>query len=553
MLEPSYRGLQRQLDSLLELSSHIADAEPMEILNTALLSVMGRIGVFKACIALPEDGGFTAPVHLCKGLEPVSLPADIAVELHRPEPRSLLAQAGVAMVAPLLSGSRVVGVLCLGPSMHVDAFDDSAVSAYLEIARVMIGTTAHNASLVRSLKQSARALEHRTLMITSLFETARDFATARNHEELFRLLWYRVMGHLMVSRVAIFLREPINGSLVLEQRGLGSPYGSSLVPIYDHVIDIDRPIRIADLPPNDAQAEVLRSASLAMVAPLTVHGVSKGVIVTGEPLSARVFTQEDLAYLEAVGSTAMISIEHIAKQRLDDELAIASEIQRGLLPQAPSFSGLDIAALHRPSGRVGGDYYDVIPLDEHRVLIAIADVAGKGIPAALLMANVQAALTVLAATDVSLSAMMHRINSVVCENTEPEVFITMWVGVIDTRRQEMSYVNAGHHPPLLVDREGAVGLMREGGVLTGVLPDPPPYRMGVQPFGRDALLVLYTDGVVEARTDGEEFGMDRLTDLVLRHHHETSAVIVEAIRQAAEAHHRDGTPDDVTIVAVRPN
>lgn len=553
MLAPTSHGLQRQIDSLLELSSRIADAEPMEILNTALLSVMGRIGAFKACIALPDEGTLSAPVHLCKGLPSVEVPLEVNHELNhelfRPGPNSSLAQAGVVLVAPLVSGRTVVGALCLGPSMHAHAYEDPAVVAYLEIARVIIGTTAHNALLVRSLKQSARQLEHRTLMITSLFETARDFATVRNHEDLFRLLSYRVMGQLMVSSVAIFLREPLNGTMVLEQRSMGP----SLASLYNDLISIEKSLLVARLATDDPRLGLLQSASVAMVAPLTVHGVPKGVIVTGEPLSARTFTDEDLAYLEAIGSTAMMSIEQITKQRLDDELAIASEIQRGLLPSNPCFPGLEIAALHRPSGRVGGDYYDVIPLDAHRVMVAIADVAGKGIPAALLMANVQAALNVLATTDVSLSEMMHRINTVVCHNTEPEVFITMFVGVIDTLRGELTYVNAGHHPPLLVHDTHDVTLLREGGVLTGVLPDPPAYRTGVAAFGPGTLLLLYTDGVVEARTAGEEFGMDRLRDLTRELSSSPTPVVVESIARAAEAHHRDGAPDDVTIMAVRPS
>ena len=141
----------------------------------------------------------------------------------------------------------------------------------------------------------------------------------------------------------------------------------------------------------------------------------------------------------------------LAKQRLENELSIAAEIQRGLLPdQLPVLEGLQVSAASETSRVIGGDYFDVIRLDEHRTLFAIADVAGKGIPAALLMANVQAALNVLAWSDLPLTSLAEQINTLVCQNTEPEGFITMFLAVINAQTRGIEYVNAGHNPPILI-------------------------------------------------------------------------------------------------------
>jgi sigma-B regulation protein RsbU (phosphoserine phosphatase) len=235
------------------------------------------------------------------------------------------------------------------------------------------------------------------------------------------------------------------------------------------------------------------------------------------------------------------------RERLENELDIAATIQSGLLPlELPSTPGLEIAASMTTSRRIGGDYYDVIPLDHERVLIAIADVAGKGVPAALLMANVQAALNVMAPLDLPLPLLMGRMNHLVCSNTEPDVFVTMFVGVINTAQRQISYVNAGHNPPLLV-RDGQCEQLRTGGVLIGVLPDAPPYKEGVHDLLHNDTLLLYTDGVTEAiDTQRNEYGADRLCAWLVNHTSYSAASIVDALRSELTTYRASDTPDDDT-------
>jgi sigma-B regulation protein RsbU (phosphoserine phosphatase) len=284
-----------------------------------------------------------------------------------------------------------------------------------------------------------------------------------------------------------------------------------------------------------------------------------GAIAVQSKLNALPFTSDELSFLEAIGNTAIVAIENsrlylqeLEVQRMESELKIAAQIQRGLLPVDVSIAPeLDIAASAATSKMIGGDYYDVIRLDEDRVLFAIADVSGKGVPAALLMANVQAALNVLARLHLPLHTLATRLNELVCENTEPEVFVTMFLCVINTSLQSIEYVNIGHNPQILLHGND-LELLTEGGIVAGVIPHPPEYRCGVGSLYSGDTLVLYTDGVTEARNGLTEFGLSALVDVVRAVRAEPASKIVDAVTAAVHNHsQRKELDDDTTLLIIK--
>ena len=205
----------------------------------------------------------------------------------------------------------------------------------------------------------------------------------------------------------------------------------------------------------------------------------------------------------------------IAERELEvGELKQALDIQRGLLPkEIPQVPGFEIVGGWEPARIVGGDYYDVIRLGPNKVAICIADVAGKGVSAALLMANVQAAVRAFASEDTPPSRVCSRINSVLCTNIAPGKFVTLFYGVLDAERRTLEFANAGHPPPLLVrqGRDKATRLENSGALL-GVFPDwkYEDSSLNLQPGD---ILLLFTDGITEASAeDGEEYGEQRLVD-----------------------------------------
>jgi sigma-B regulation protein RsbU (phosphoserine phosphatase) len=196
-----------------------------------------------------------------------------------------------------------------------------------------------------------------------------------------------------------------------------------------------------------------------------------------------------------------------------EELQEAVAAQHALLPKAiPQIPGCDISAAWTPMGKVGGDYLDLLRLDERRLGICLGDASGKGIPAALLMSNLQAAVRALAPDAHSTDSLTTRLNRILCANTAPNKFITLFYGEIEGRR--LTYTNAGHNPPMLVRAGGELVRLELGGALLGVFPDW-VYQQGEVSLNPGDCLVLFSDGITEAENlTGDPFGEERLLRIV---------------------------------------
>jgi sigma-B regulation protein RsbU (phosphoserine phosphatase) len=205
-------------------------------------------------------------------------------------------------------------------------------------------------------------------------------------------------------------------------------------------------------------------------------------------------------------------------RRESRELEEARRIQRTLLPAVlPQLDGFELAASWQPASGVGGDCFDAIGFSRSRVALSIADVVGKGVPAALLMSNLQAAVRAFATEAVRPAELCERVNAVLCGHIAEGRFISFFYCVADAEAGVLSYANAGHFPPFIVRDDGSVERLTEGGAVLGVLPDG-VYAAGSVPFVPGDRLVLYTDGITEARNDAdEEFGEERLVSLAVEH------------------------------------
>jgi sigma-B regulation protein RsbU (phosphoserine phosphatase) len=204
-------------------------------------------------------------------------------------------------------------------------------------------------------------------------------------------------------------------------------------------------------------------------------------------------------------------------QQQEQELSRASEIQQGLLPKTlPQLPGVQIAGAWQPARTVSGDYFDVIQLDEHRLGICIGDVAGKGITAALLMANLQAAFRVFATPEAAPASVCSKLNTFLCGNVAPGKFITFFYAVLDANERTLSYENAGHSPGLLLRSSGQVEVLKGDGAVLGLLPEW-SYKGSVVRLDAGDRLLLFTDGVTEAANrQEEEFGEERLIQAARR-------------------------------------
>jgi sigma-B regulation protein RsbU (phosphoserine phosphatase) len=248
--------------------------------------------------------------------------------------------------------------------------------------------------------------------------------------------------------------------------------------------------------------------------------------------------------------------EQKKRQRLENEILIAREVQNELFPQSiPRVPGVEIEAICRAARSVSGDYYDFIQLSPTHLAIAVADISGKGISAALLMASLQAALRsqmlVAGSESMSTAELVSRLNKHLVRNTGDDRFATFFIAVYDSATRQLRYTNAGHLPSFLISKDSAMHLDK-GGMVLGVVEDL-CYEEGLVTVPSDSLLVGYSDGLVEPENVyGEEFGIRRLQQAAVYVQGSPPRVVAESLMNAAEEW--AGTPeqaDDMTVVVAR--
>jgi sigma-B regulation protein RsbU (phosphoserine phosphatase) len=241
--------------------------------------------------------------------------------------------------------------------------------------------------------------------------------------------------------------------------------------------------------------------------------------------------------------------EHLHQQ--EREIEEARAIQEGFLPkEIPQLAGYEIAGAWQPARIVGGDYFDVLAFGGETLGLCIADVAGKGMPAAMLMSNLQAAVRGLASPSLSPEKLCDRLNSLVCRNIASDRFVTFFYSQVDGAEWRLRYVNAGHNAPIVVHRDGTHDCLREGGSVLGVFPTQ-TYSLGVYKLAVGDRVLLYTDGVTEACSpEGEEFGEARLLRLLQENCGAGAAELQRIILEAAGEFCRGDWSDDATMVVI---
>jgi sigma-B regulation protein RsbU (phosphoserine phosphatase) len=245
--------------------------------------------------------------------------------------------------------------------------------------------------------------------------------------------------------------------------------------------------------------------------------------------------------------------EQRRKQRLhEEELRDAREIQHSLLPQSlPQMAGYEIAAVNRPLRFIGGDYYNVMRMDDRHTAICIADVAGKGMPAALLMSSLQAALQPLIAQKLSPGELCQRLNRILCDVMPLGKFISFFYGVLDSAENRLTYCNAGHNPPLMIRADGASSELSAEGAVLGQFPDW-QYRQSELRIGSGDRMLLFTDGLVEAcGANDDAFGEENVIRVARENRQSTAQDLMGALMGAASEHCGGRFQDDASLIVLK--
>ncbi len=535
------------------------------ILGTVLLTLMGKLLLSKSVVLLKSKEKYFR-VENSKGIPPELAEQEIyfsrvfkksfALSPKRSPEEALLAHSGIVRMFPIVSHNVVLGFFGIG-KLAGDRKLTSTEKAFVE-AIISISAAAIDKGIAFSeVKTVNRALDGKVQELRTLFELSKEFNAIFDREKLLKLFTFTLMGQVGASRYAVCLKDGETVTSRVDAQELSA---------FKQVLfeNIASPMLVSELQRKKvllALRERCASQGIVALIPLHAQNEVKGMLCLGDRLRGGAYSNADLEFIYSLGNLAIISLENtrlfyeaVEKQKMENELNIAREIQKGLLPQSlPAIHGLDIAALNISSKQVGGDYYDVVALENGKFVIAIGDVSGKGTPASLLMANVQATIRTLVHFDLPLSEMTSRVNRLICENTGSDKFITFFWGIFDPPTKTFRYVNAGHNHPFVVRANKTIERLTEGGIILGVMKDAAAYIEGSTKLLPGDAVVMFTDGVSEAMNkEGVDYTEERVEQF-LRNVAVVSAQHVVNEIQTEIARYTSGAlqSDDITLIVMK--
>jgi len=390
--------------------------------------------------------------------------------------------------------------------------------------------------------QLIRELKLKRFQFNSIYEFSSTLYSSFNIDHIIRVFFSTIMGQMGVSR--IFIHDKKNG--IFHKRGfsLGETGEAFFSSVLGSLSGIDEIRNVDEMEFSSEEIrEQFRQFRIHYLVPVESGG-GTAIMGLGLRFNRDLLSEDDLDLAFFISRFAMIAIHNalmvnrlIESQRIAHEIKIAHDIQHSLLPQSiPKLKRFELCVEYRPIHEVGGDYYDILKTRGGRYPVLIADVEGKGLPAALLAASSQAVFH--SVNDLFQSTPAESVaksNSLIHEFTRGQRFITVFWMLVDDVNQQVTTVNAGHEPPFTVDTNGGVKRLNRGGFLTGFLPEA-VYEQETFRLEPGEWLVAFTDGVVEVENaEGEEFGRERLENFVIERRSLSAGQLKNKLVSAIEA------------------
>lgn len=549
--------LKRNLTALVEFSRVVNSNLDMDFtLNNLMLSCMGKFLATKCIIGLCE--GNSLKVKLYKGL---SAEAMEHFPVYKKEEnieevllKSEFFKANHLTIAEKIRFSnKDLGILILGERIDKKPYSAEEIE-FLRTVINIAATAIQNSLFIYELKKVNRDLDNRISRMNSLFEIGKEFGVLAEESRISKLLVYTLLGHFLVSVYSIVVIED-NKTRVLDSTVPKSKLGDALKAY--NLKEFHWVLNGSDL---QKLIPELKEFKYEIMVPMRINNETKGIIFLGKRINKEEYGKNDVEFVSSLSGIAITSLENrrlfkeaLEKQKMEEELEIAKEIQKNLLPKGlPELKSFELASLSVSSKQVGGDYYDFIKLDSANYCVSIADVSGKGVPASLMMANLQAFLKSICKQGLELDKATSVINDLISENTSDGRFITFFWGILNDNDKTFGYVNAGHNPPILL-RKNEITYLSKGGMLLGVMPTMFPYETEKIQLEKDDLIILFTDGITEAKNSSDkEFTDERLESIIKSVSDLSSNKILEEIKkEIREFTEGEMQSDDITLIVIR--
>lgn len=566
---------QLELNSLIEFSQLInSNLDLKFILGNILLPIMGKMMIGKGLMLVkknPDKSDNIFCVGCAKGIKLSETEQEIEFEFPKsayfeqselPKDDNVFIKNDLRYFFKVYFDNKLLGVLCLGKKINPNDTLSKSEIIFIETLLNLSSSSIENTIKFSEIKRLNDQLSSKLTQLNSLFELSKEFnSNFLEKDKILKLLGFTLLGNLGIKDFAIFTKYKSDKFYLL--------YSNKKLEIDGLDLSILERVKLPvflNESHEDPLIKFLASKNYELIVPTINDNEVQNIICLGKKLNKNGYTQSDIEYLSSIINLSVMSIENsmlfrefLEKQQIENELKIAREIQIGLLPkEIPDVKNYDISAVNIPALHVGGDYYDIIKLNDKKTAFVIADVSGKGTPAALLMANIQSAvhsfLKVYDEKTFDISDITLKINELIYENTTPEKFITFFWGILDNETHKFTYINAGHNHPVII-REGKIEMLDKGGLMIGILNFGLQFETGETDLNEKDLLVLYTDGVTEAQDEFKnEYGEDAFVKLIQQKRAENCTDIVGHIKTAVEDFSKNCKQfDDITIITLKRN
>ncbi|HEX9759829.1 MAG TPA: GAF domain-containing SpoIIE family protein phosphatase [Candidatus Acidoferrales bacterium] len=541
------RGLLRQLEESLERMK--VDSDPASIARRVVQTVVGEFGFAGARLWRIADGDPAVWQQAGK------LPEPDGAAARRAQSKGKAGKNGAVAYVSMATGGNGKAALVLEARAARDVSPESRhmLEIYSRFAGIALGST-----------ERRRAVDE----LSSIIEATKQLNSTLDLGELINIILQIATRLTGAERGTVFLVDNDRGE-IWSLVGLGLGQQEIRLPITKGIAGwVARSGETVNLEDayNDPrfEPEVDRRLGFRTRALLGMPIRNKDDEVVGvlqllnQSSGAGVFDSTDENFLGALSSHVALALEKaqlhrelLAKQRMERDLALARSIQSGLLPDGPpQIAGFDIFVSHRASQMVGGDYYDFVPLSAGTTLTVVADVEGKGVASALVMANLQATLRALTQHVHALERIVGSVNDMILTDTRGGKFMSMFVGLLDHHSRSFHYINAGHVPPAVVRANGEIVMLTEGGMVVGIFPGV-PYERGHLLLQPGDILVACTDGITEAMNRNEdEYGNERLIATVRECRTAPAKQIVETVLADVDLYSRGGPHEDDRIIFI---
>jgi phosphoserine phosphatase RsbU/P len=394
------------------------------------------------------------------------------------------------------------------------------------------------------------AVRLKQLELDSLLEITQAINSNLPEESLYKIFHFTLRANLSIGKLALYVLDKSWECKV--HFGARSEFNSK--ELCESILHITETTLVSSL-----ASRVLVDEFEYIIPIKHPRGVLAYVLVGG--VIDKQFAESSLSFIQTISNIMLVAIENkklvnyqIEQEALRKEMQIAKQVQSLMFPkELPNHDNLQVHASYLPHKSVGGDYYDFVELDSSKYLFCIADVSGKGMPAALLMANFQASLRTLVRQTTDLKEIVRELNFLIKANSEGENFITFFVGLYDTVAQKLQYINAGHNHPFLLLNSGSVLQLDKGSTVLGIF-DPLPFVNEGEVYINEGFLFFgYTDGLTElTNEEDEELGVEKLNDFLV----ENRLLALDQLHANLISYIKNFVgerlyPDDITVLSVR--